>query len=668
VSRYGTCLANENSRKLVEQLRFPSHSAPGEAEAECAQLQKLGIVDMVMSDDGDAVMFGSKLTLRNWSKEGARGNKEPTHVDLLDLRQIKDGPKLDPEGMILVALLSGGDYNQQGLPGFGVHVACDIARAGFGSDLIQAVQSNDEDALQDWRERLEYELNTNESGYFKKRHRTLKIPKSFPDRTILRYYTSPVVSSPDALKQLEMKWSTDWQASIDVQSLRSYTAETFDWRYKPGALKLVRSLARPLLADRLQNGFADQLIRSSGQIHERREHYTMGGIPELRVSATPVDVVGLDLDTEEDSPEYLAMLDAEGDVDEQAPDDDDVTTAVQSPSKTKKPAWSPYQSERTWLPETLVELGVPALLEEWNQAQRDKAELKAKPLKKSRAAKLPKEVNRIDQYFGATRPNEPPVANPSRVPEAFRQTVAATKASASIAAKQPPRNPLRRAISEISPDLKQYFKPAKVIPGVGQIALNKSKHHLSSPSPSPTRELPTALPGNSAIVIGTLADPISIESSPAAHAEAGSSSAVPKTPTRKPAMINSAQLSPPMRELEQSVTQRSSRRVRKKLERAKTEGDVPSDDSGFPLDEISLPNSVEFSVKKLDYVRATKTMLPPELSTGLKTDFGRKKVLAAPRGSLAGTWKEIDVDLVEDIAMTESRKPSRVSCVDLAAD
>ncbi|KPI43081.1 uncharacterized protein AB675_2093 [Cyphellophora attinorum] len=394
----------------------------------------------------------------------------------------------------------------------------------------------------------------------------------------------------------------------------------------------------------------------------------MGGIPEVRVSAAPVDVVGLNLDIEEDSPEYLAMLDAEKDVDDEAPEDD-VTTAVQSPSKSKKTTWTPYQFERMWIPETLVELGVPALLEEWNQAQRDKAELKARPLKKSNASKLPREVNRIDQYFGASRPHEPPVPDPSRVPEPLKQAVADTSASRLVAAaKKPPRNPLRRAISEISPDLKQYFKPAKVIPGVRQVALNKSKHHLDSPSPSPTRELPTTLPGNTAIVIGSVADPISIDSSPLVFADVGSVSAIPKTPTRNSSKTNNAQTSPPVRELEQSVTQRSSRRVRKKLERAKTEGDLPSNDFALPLDEVSSPNAVDFSVKKSDYMRATKTVLPPELTTGLKTDFGRKKVLAAPRGSLAGTWKEIDVDLVDDVAMTKSRRPPRVSCVDLAAE
>ena len=81
VSRYGTTsLHNEMSKKLLRLFRFPYRTAAGEAEAECALLQREGIVDAVMSQDVDAVMWGSTMTLRDWSQEGTRGNKTATHV------------------------------------------------------------------------------------------------------------------------------------------------------------------------------------------------------------------------------------------------------------------------------------------------------------------------------------------------------------------------------------------------------------------------------------------------------------------------------------------------------------------------------------------------------------------------------------------------------------
>ena len=37
--------------------------APGEAEAELAQLNKLGIIDAVLTDDGDALVFGAETVI-----------------------------------------------------------------------------------------------------------------------------------------------------------------------------------------------------------------------------------------------------------------------------------------------------------------------------------------------------------------------------------------------------------------------------------------------------------------------------------------------------------------------------------------------------------------------------------------------------------------------------
>ena len=77
------------AKQLLKQFGFPIHLAPGEAEAECALLQREGIVDAVLSEDVDTLMFGCTMHLRNWSSEGARGNKAPTHVDVYHAEKIK---------------------------------------------------------------------------------------------------------------------------------------------------------------------------------------------------------------------------------------------------------------------------------------------------------------------------------------------------------------------------------------------------------------------------------------------------------------------------------------------------------------------------------------------------------------------------------------------------
>ena len=146
---------------MLKLFGFPFHDAPGEAEAECALLQKQGIVDAVMSEDVDTMMFGSTVCLRNWTAEGSRASKSPTHVDVYRAEQTKETALMDSDGMILVALMSGGDYIQAGIPNCGIKTACLAARAGFGKQLCQFTK-DDKNALHEWRQRLEHEIRTNE--------------------------------------------------------------------------------------------------------------------------------------------------------------------------------------------------------------------------------------------------------------------------------------------------------------------------------------------------------------------------------------------------------------------------------------------------------------------------------------------------------------------------
>lgn len=53
-------------------LEIPHHRADAEAEAECARLNELGIVDAVWTDDGHAFIFGAKVLIKE-HREG-RGN------------------------------------------------------------------------------------------------------------------------------------------------------------------------------------------------------------------------------------------------------------------------------------------------------------------------------------------------------------------------------------------------------------------------------------------------------------------------------------------------------------------------------------------------------------------------------------------------------------------
>ncbi|KAJ3112609.1 hypothetical protein HDU96_004385 [Phlyctochytrium bullatum] len=114
-------------RKLAEAFKFPVLDAFCEAEAECAALNSLGLVDAVLSKDVDSLLFGGKLILRpardsvssesdqedtgnqTPRKKRRTGTAKPDSVEVLSSSFIEKNTGIDRNGLILTALLSGSD-------------------------------------------------------------------------------------------------------------------------------------------------------------------------------------------------------------------------------------------------------------------------------------------------------------------------------------------------------------------------------------------------------------------------------------------------------------------------------------------------------------------------------------------------------------------------------
>ncbi|CAH2354612.1 hypothetical protein CLIB1423_17S03048 [[Candida] railenensis] len=111
---------------------------PGEGEAECAMLQKTQVVDYVVSNDVDSLVFGATKMLRNFSRfkddkpasaagiDGGAGNfyVTPVHMNLVGERT-----GLDYARLILIATIRGGDYSS-GVDNIGIARAVKIALCG----------------------------------------------------------------------------------------------------------------------------------------------------------------------------------------------------------------------------------------------------------------------------------------------------------------------------------------------------------------------------------------------------------------------------------------------------------------------------------------------------------------------------------------------------------
>ena len=413
----GPCLPNFLAKELLRRFGYPYHTAPGEAEAECALLQRENLVDAVLSEDVDTMMFGCRMTMRTWTPEGARGSKSPTHVNVYKAESIKQETGLDREGMILIALMSGGDYIPAGIAGCGIKIACEAARAGFGRDLCQ-LSKDDTDGMILWRERLERELKTNESKYFRQKHRAMRIPNTFPDKTVLGYYTHPAVSSIEKVARLrdEIKWDLEF----NVPELRMFVADAFDWHYLSGAKKFVRGLAPALLAHQLirrcdLNATDDEDLEAKERaetkvvkcICGRRNHWNTGGEPELRIAYIPIDTVGLDLDSEGKDDFQGYGQDVSGD-EQPTSEGDEVRDRCKSPTKRRGPStYDPAQIEKIWVLETHVKLGVPLLVETWEEEMRNPkkfASRKAREKAKIATSNAGMDSGALDQYVKLTKP------------------------------------------------------------------------------------------------------------------------------------------------------------------------------------------------------------------------------------------------------------------------
>ena len=406
------------AKQLLKNFRLPSHVAPGEAEAECALLQREGIVDAVLSEDVDTLMFGSKLTMRNWTSENSA--KSPTHVNVYDDAETERTSGLTREGMVLVALMSGGDYVPEGIPGCGPKVACDAARAGFGRELC-ALKMTDIEGLRAWKERLQHEIKTNESKFFSRRNKILTIPEDFPNAEVFGYYTHPCVSS--SAKIAKLRNELRWDQEIDFDSLRSFTADAFDWRCRGGASKFIKTLAPAMLVRQLWlRSNAHQLLDVETQaeqeqelvraIYGKRQHCTTDETLEYRISFMPAALVPIDLSIEEEDDAAGPSIEDDSDIEGFAPPTGTQIEGDDAPPSPKKRVFKPYDPtalDKLWMVQSFLQLSCPLLIEDYEatcnlpkQLRPSQKANKAGTRRKARNQDM--QENALLQYVKVTKP------------------------------------------------------------------------------------------------------------------------------------------------------------------------------------------------------------------------------------------------------------------------
>ncbi|KAF6820463.1 hypothetical protein CSOJ01_00719 [Colletotrichum sojae] len=177
-------------KKLLDALHVPRHQARGEAEAECAALQSMGIVDAVWTEDCDAFMFGCSVVVRKTEKSDV--------VEIFRLERLRERGFTCKEAVVLFAVLVGCDYTK-GLSDCGVALARKVlldpnVQAGDLLEQSWCIETHSERTS--WLRRLKDVLPASLKDAVK--------DNEFASLTTLRNCRRPTVSAPQTLERLRL--------------------------------------------------------------------------------------------------------------------------------------------------------------------------------------------------------------------------------------------------------------------------------------------------------------------------------------------------------------------------------------------------------------------------------------------------------------------------------
>ncbi|PNY28591.1 DNA repair protein rad13 [Tolypocladium capitatum] len=197
---------------LLRLFGIPYITAPMEAEAQCAELVRLGIVDGIVTDDSDTFLFGGTRVYKNMFNS----NKFVECYLGVDLEKELS---LSREQLISLAQLLGSDYTE-GLPGVGPVTAVEILSEFPGESGLEH--------FRDWWTAVQSQNRAKEadaSSPFRKKFRKsqaikLFLPPGFPNSAVYDAYMRPEVDGSAE----PFQWGVP-----DLEGLRRFLMATIGW-------------------------------------------------------------------------------------------------------------------------------------------------------------------------------------------------------------------------------------------------------------------------------------------------------------------------------------------------------------------------------------------------------------------------------------------------------
>ena len=244
----------EDILALLRLCGIPWVESPSEAEAQCAALEGLGLVDGVVTEDSDVFVFGGKKVYKNFFNEmhygrfcrcSATAKDASTKMQFLLMsaveayfaKDIERELALKRPQLVALAMLLGGDYTA-GVKGVGIVNGMEVLQAFPIEDSSDGIAQG-LNALRDWLDGFDVPSSTDSNGKdtssssnkvncsniaFCKKHSSARTrwiaPADFPSRAIINAYLKPVVDN----STVQFSWGKP-----DQPGLQRFLAESLGW-------------------------------------------------------------------------------------------------------------------------------------------------------------------------------------------------------------------------------------------------------------------------------------------------------------------------------------------------------------------------------------------------------------------------------------------------------
>ncbi|KAL2822726.1 hypothetical protein BDW59DRAFT_149387 [Aspergillus cavernicola] len=194
-------------QQLLKMFGLPYITAPMEAEAQCAELVSLGLVDGIITDDSDVFLFGGTRVYKNMFNQSK-------YVECYLTTDLEKEYALHRRKLISFAHLLGSDYTE-GIPGIGPVTALEI--------LTEFPALED---FRDWWTLVQTGVDVSNGDHaafhkkFRKQATKIFLPPTFPDDRVDTAYLEPEADSDPS----PFQWGVP-----DLHGLRSFLMATIGW-------------------------------------------------------------------------------------------------------------------------------------------------------------------------------------------------------------------------------------------------------------------------------------------------------------------------------------------------------------------------------------------------------------------------------------------------------